>query len=1021
MFAIKLFGRTVREPRRHKCCAERRRHHRAVVEVLEGRSLLSFTAPVPFPAGIGPAAVAVTDFNGDHREDLVVANPVDSSVSVLIGNGNGTFQNAVSYPVGIDPSAVVVGDFNGDGHPDIAVNSPTSHSVSVLLGIGDGTFRPAATFDDGDGWDPFPGPGTLVAADLDGDGKLDLLLATHYSLDYGSFVGVGVEFLGGNGNGTFAPGAERASDYQAMFPNAIISIACGNFYHKGFLDIAMLDATGLSVQNWNQDRVAIAGGPTAMAQGNLEGASETDFAVATAAGSVAVIRMDPLGSFLSPPDTVYTAPVGSHLGSVAVADLNGDGTPDIAVVNQTAGVVKVIPNNGDGTFGSAFDIAVGKGPLSLAVGDYNGDSKADIAVTNGGFFPNGSVSVVLNQPDATHLAFGVQPSNTVAGQPINPAVTVLVKDSSGRVVTTDDTDRVTLGLRDANGDILHGTTTVTVHHGVATFDNVYVQQGAGAGETLAAMSGGLTTAVSAPFNVAPAALDHLTISAPARVTAGAQFSLTVTAQDRFGNVITGYTGKVHVSAGNLAFRGVMPADYRFTAADHGVHTFAGVELITATASMFMTAADTSNPTVRGYIIIRVIPAAVDHFALSAPAGSTAGVPFDVTVTVKDRFNNTTSGYTGTIHFASSDGAPRTVKPTDYTFPGGGVAEHTFAGATVLTLAGKQTLTCYDVADTAVRGSATVAVSPAAADHFGIGMSPVVTAGVATPVVVQALDPYGNRATGYTGTVHVGVAEKAPFGSLPGDVTFSPTDRGSKLLSGTLVIAGHETITVIDTSNRALNGSDTVLVVPAAPQHLVFGLQPADAIAGESLAPVVTVQVRDRFGNLVVGDNKDRVSVNLIQNTGHGTLGGITTATVQGGVASFGGLWIDKTGSGYQLGAQSGSLIAAESHPFSIRPAAPDHLAFGVQPQDIALGQKMSQDVKILVEDRYGNVTNDSTDFVKVGLFPPYETKNPWFVALSVQDGVAILHGFAVNKTGVYILRAACGVLGSVDSAVFTVF
>jgi hypothetical protein len=1017
MFGIKLFGQAVRRPRRQTSCAGRRRH-RAVIEALEGRSLLSFTAPVPLPAGYGPAAIAVADFNGDHLQDLVVGNPGDNIVSVLLGNGNGTFQNAVSYPVGLDPTAVVVGDFNGDGHPDIAVNDSGSHSVSVLLGLGDGTFRPAVNSDDGPATiQPSSGPGTLATADVAGDGKLDLLLVgegTDASL---------VNLLRGSGDGRFAFQVELYAEQPR-----INSIATGNYAHTGSLNRAMLDGAGLAVQTryWDSTplRVTIPGGPTAMAEGDLEGTGETDFAVATAAGSVAVVRLTPWVDFLSPPDTVYTAPVASHLGPVAVADLNGDGIPDIAVVNQYAGVVTVIPNNGDGTFGSAFDIPVGKGPRAVAVGDFNGDHKADLAVTNGGFFPGGSVSVVLNQPDATRLAFGVQPSNTVAGQTINPAVTVLVEDQYGHVVTTDDTDRVTLGLRDVNGDILHGTTTVTVHHGIATFDDVSVQQGAGTGDTLAATSGGLTTAVSAPFGVAPAALDHLSISAPTKVTAGAQFSLTVTAQDRFGNVIPGYTGTVHVGP---ADRGVMPADYRFTAADHGAHTFAGVELITAAPSLFLSAADTSNPTVRGYVMVSVLPAAVDHFALAAPAGSTAGLPFDVTVTAQDRFDNTAYGYTGTIHFASTDGAPRTVKPADYTFTVGDQARHTFAGATVLTMAGRQTLTVHDVADTAVCGSARVVVSPAAADHFGLGIEPVVTAGVATPVVVEALDPYGNRATGYTGTVHLAVLEKAPFASLPGEVTFSAADGGSKLVSATLVKAGHETITALDTSNQALHGSDTFLVVPAAPQQLVFGLQPADTIAGQSLAPVVTVRVEDRFGNLVVGDNRDKVSVNLAQNPGSGTLSGITTATAQGGVATFRILWIDKSGSGYQLGAQCGRLSAASSQLFSLRPAAPDHLAFGVQPHSVTVGRPMSPDVEVLVEDRYGNVTGDptgvlkgGTGVVKVSLFQVGRAKPLEVVTLTVKGGVAVLHGLVVNQTGVYTLRAACNGLGFVDSAAFTV-
>src|SRR5947199_127893 len=97
-----------------------------LVEVLEDRTLLSFITAPTYAAGLSPQSMAVGDFNGDGKLDLVAANPGPSSashgtVSVLLGKADGTFQAAQSYSVSFDPSSVAVGDFNGDGHTDLAV------------------------------------------------------------------------------------------------------------------------------------------------------------------------------------------------------------------------------------------------------------------------------------------------------------------------------------------------------------------------------------------------------------------------------------------------------------------------------------------------------------------------------------------------------------------------------------------------------------------------------------------------------------------------------------------------------------------------------------------------------------------------------------------------------------------------------------------------------------------------------------------------------------------------------------
>ncbi|MBW4419847.1 MAG: VCBS repeat-containing protein [Myxacorys californica WJT36-NPBG1] len=150
------------------------------VSVLLGQGNGSFDQAVRFGVGNPPGSVAIGDFNGDGKSDLVTANDESDDVSVLLGQGNGRFDQAVHFGVGNSPNSVAIGDFNLDGKPDLVTTNGGSNDISLLVGQGNGSFGPAINFG-GSSLPPFfPGLNSAAVGDFNLDGKPDLV--TLYSM-----------------------------------------------------------------------------------------------------------------------------------------------------------------------------------------------------------------------------------------------------------------------------------------------------------------------------------------------------------------------------------------------------------------------------------------------------------------------------------------------------------------------------------------------------------------------------------------------------------------------------------------------------------------------------------------------------------------------------------------------------------------------------------------------------------------------------------------------------------------------
>jgi hypothetical protein len=201
----------------------------SVVSVLLGNGDGTFRPAVDYRvAGQGSSfvALAVGDFNGDGKPDLVTANantlPGGANVSVLLGNGDGTFQAAKNSRAGAPSQSVAVAHFDGDGKLDIVVTDYGSDNISILRGKGDGTFRAPVVYLGGGG------AFSVAVGDFNGDRRLDIVTA---NLD-GS-----VSELLGNGDATF----QAAAGFPVTVPNRIgaSSVAMGDFNGDGKLDLAV--------------------------------------------------------------------------------------------------------------------------------------------------------------------------------------------------------------------------------------------------------------------------------------------------------------------------------------------------------------------------------------------------------------------------------------------------------------------------------------------------------------------------------------------------------------------------------------------------------------------------------------------------------------------------------------------------------------------------------------------------------------------------------------------------------------
>lgn len=397
---------------------------------------VSFLPAVVYDTGGTEATfVAVGDFNGDGKPDLAVANSYFSnSIGILLGNGNGTFQQAVSYDSGGGfPATIIPVDLNGDGKLDLVVANQSqcypcgqNGVISVLLGKGDGTFQLVHMYDSGGQGFANNGFGTteIAVADVNGDGKPDIVVvncASKSSTDCGDGNGV-ISVLLGNGDGSF----QTAVSQNSGAPHIGTGIALADLNGDGKLDLVITNNLCLSSTDCPRSEVGIllgngdgtfqptvgypSGGwsPNGVAVADLNGDGKLDLVVSGCGSSDCWVDDGVIGVLLGNGDGTFNPTVTYGTGGrdgdgIAISDVNGDGNLDIVVANVIDFSVGVLLGNGNGTFAPAITYPSGGNfTYSVAVQDVNGDGKPDILVTScavgnscGGSIP-GAVGVLLN-------------------------------------------------------------------------------------------------------------------------------------------------------------------------------------------------------------------------------------------------------------------------------------------------------------------------------------------------------------------------------------------------------------------------------------------------------------------------------------------------------------------------------------------------------------------------------------------------------------------------------------------------
>jgi hypothetical protein len=272
------------------------------------------------------------DLNGDGSLDVVVANYADGTVSVLLNDLHGGLSASHDYPAGSTAGSIAaaVGDMNGDGSPDIVVANWVEGSVTVLLNNHDGTFQAPVGYPAGGN------PDGVALGDLAGKGRLDVVVSNSLSIDFAVFLndGAGALALKGSNNTGGAPWGPSLGKLHGTGASKLDMVQAN--YGSSTLGVFLNNGDGTFT---GQTTYPVGLNPIATVLRDLDGDGILDVAVANKGdGTIGILLGQGGGSFAAQ----AACSVGSGPKAIGVADFDGDGRPDLFTVNNDDNSVSVI-------------------------------------------------------------------------------------------------------------------------------------------------------------------------------------------------------------------------------------------------------------------------------------------------------------------------------------------------------------------------------------------------------------------------------------------------------------------------------------------------------------------------------------------------------------------------------------------------------------------------------------------------------------------------------------------------------